>query len=243
MRRKLIAVFVLIVTGTFALSIRDEVPRWRMGGADAIHQAPLPAVGAFPLAMTTSKTIIFMGDSNTAGTRIGGQNHAYPALLTVPNRMGVPIDNRAIGGAVVPQASQARHAFFSAQLIVIMLGTNDAAPRSHLGRRTPVPLDDFRFRLTALVRNAMHQGAKVLILAAPPAGSVAMDGRIAPYRHAARDVAIETGAHFHDPAAAVGVPDGRQRESAAFLLYDGLHVSAAGQARLAKWLDQQFLAR
>lgn len=237
MRRIAITGIVLVIGGAFALGIRDEVPRWRTGGADAIRHPPLPAVGTFPLEVAADRPIIFIGDSNTAGTRIGGQARAYPALLKAPVRVGAPIDNQAIGGAIAPLAGQERKAPAHAQLSVIMLGTNDAAPRRYLGRRDRVPLDDFRLRLAALVRSAMRPNTKVLILAAPPVGSVAMDLRIAPYRLAAREVAVETGAHFLDPAAAL---DSGEPDQAPFLLYDGLHISAEGQARIAKWLDHAF---
>lgn len=237
MRRTAITGIVLILGGASALGIRDEVPRWRTGGADAIRHTPLSAIGAFPVELAAGRPIIFIGDSNTAGTRIGGQARAYPALLQAPVRVGAPIHNQAIGGAIAPLAGQEHKVAAHAQLSVIMLGTNDAAPRRYLGRRDPVALNDFRFRLAAVVRSAMRPNASVLILAAPPVGSIAMNRRIAPYRLAAREVAVETGAHFLDPAAAL---DSDEPESAPFLLYDGLHVSADGQARLAKWLDQKF---
>ncbi|WP_292938498.1 MULTISPECIES: SGNH/GDSL hydrolase family protein [unclassified Novosphingobium] len=231
------AILFLIAGGTI-LALRDEVPLWRAGGTDPVRSAPLPALGAYPIALAAGRPIVFLGDSNTAGTRTGGPHRAYPALLAVPARAAAIIDNRAFGGATVPLVAQGLSPFSRAQVVVVMLGTNDAAPRRYLGKRHPVALDDFRIRLTTVVRNAMGEGVKVLILAAPPAGSVAMNARIAPYRHAARDVAAQTGVHFHDPAASL---DGLKHESAAFLLHDGLHVSDAGQAILARWLDTLFV--
>lgn len=232
------AAILFLIAGGLFLALRDEVPLWRAGGTDPVRRAPLPALGAYPIALAAGRPIVFLGDSNTAGTRTGGPHRVYPALLAVPARAAL-IDNRAFGGATVPLVAQGLSPFSRAQVVVVMLGTNDAAPRRYLGRRHPVALDDFRNRLTAVVRNAMSEGAKGLILAAPPAGSVAMDARIVPYRHAARDVAAQTGAYFYDPAASL---NGLKQEGAAFLLYDGLHVSDAGQAILARWLDTLLVA-
>lgn len=238
MRFIAIAGVISLIGGGLFLALGDEVPLWRAGGADPVRRAPLPALGAYPIVLAAGRPIVFLGDSNTAGTRTGGPHRAYPALLAVPARAAL-IGNRAFGGATAPLVAQGLSPFSRAQVVVVMLGTNDAAPRRYLGKRHPVAFDDFRIRLTTVVRDAMGEGAKVLILAAPPAGSVAMDARIAPYRHAARDVAAQTGAHFHDPAASL---DGQKQEGAAFLHYDGLHVSDAGQAVLARWLDTLLVA-
>lgn len=232
------AVTTLAVVLAFFLMLSGELPRWCKGGVDPVRHVPLQPVGSYPIVAVSGRPMVFIGDSNTVGTRIGGRGRAYPALLKLPKHAKAVIDNRAVGGALVPLAGQVGEPLQNAQIAVVMLGTNDAATRRYLGRRTPVVLDLFRKRLASVVRKAMIDGAKLLILAAPPAGSVAMDERIAPYRRAARDVAIQTGAHFHDLVSAL---DGTQRECGAFLLYDGLHISELGQSVIANWLETLFV--
>lgn len=229
----------LAAGATALLLARDEIPQLRAGGANVIAHPPLAPLGKFPVLLDAGRPIVFVGDSNTAGSRVGGSAHSYPAFLTVPRRIGSPIVNKAVGGATAPLFEQTSDTFSQAQLVVVMFGTNDAAPRRYFGGRKPVAMDLFCERMTRLVRDAGSHGATVVILAAPPAGSVAMDERIAPYRAAARVVAEQAGTRFLDPMDALKPTDAAEP----VLAYDGIHLTASGQDRLARWLDQRLAVR
>lgn len=229
-----------LLAGIAGLALmRDEIPHWRSAGADPVAHAPLAPLGKFPILLDSGKPVMFIGDSNMSGGRVGGRDHAFPALLALPARVGAMRVNLAVGGAIAPSDLAQDERFAQAQLAVVMFGTNDAAPRRFLAKRAAVSVSVFRDRLEKLVRDVSGHGAEVLILAAPPAGSVAMDQRIAPYRAAARVVAERTGARFLDPMAALA-PD---EATPAVLARDGIHLTMAGQERVARWLDQRLAAR
>lgn len=220
-----------------SIALRNEIPGWRLGGATAVLHPPLASSGTYPIRLDRQSTIVVLGDSNVSGSRVGSRDAAFPALLEVPRKDGIDVVNLGRGGATVPERAMAKSASVPPQLVIIMFGTNDAAPRWFLGRQKVVAPDLYSARLTAIVRSYAGQGAKVLVLAPPPAGSVAMDRRIAPYRLAAREVALQAGVHFADPAEAFAA-----MQMTADLQYDGLHLSVAGQERLAQWLDQLLAA-
>lgn len=232
-----IAGALLLPAAIASIALRNEIPGWRLGGANAVLHPPLASAGTFPIRIDSHGTIVLLGDSNVSGSRVGGRDVAFPALLDVPRTAGIDVVNLGRGGGTVPDRVMATSASVPPQLVIIMFGTNDAAPRWILGRQKVVAPDLYAARLTATVRSHAEQGAKVLVLASPPAGSVAMDRRIAPYRLAARNVALQAGAHFADPAEAFAAT-----RMTADLQYDGLHLSVAGQERLARWLDQLLAA-
>lgn len=237
-RRAARVVGALLLPAVIAsIALRNEIPGWRPGGANAVLHPPLASSGTFPIRLDRHGTIVALGDSNVSGSRVGGRDMAFPNLLEVPRKAGIAIVNLGRGGGTVLQSVMTTSASAPPQLVIIMFGTNDAAPRWILGRQKAVAPASYSERLAATVQSYAGQGAKVLVLAPPPAGSMAMDRRIAPYRELARSVAVQTGAHFADPAEAFAAT-----RMTADLQYDGLHLSIAGQHRLARWLDQLLAA-
>ncbi len=210
---------------------RGEVPRWTADGAQASCPAPLDSLGSFPIALARGETVTFMGDSNTSGARIGGPDAAYPALTARLMGNGFLAAVTANGGATVMSRDWPRVVRPMRGLLVVMLGSNDAAPRGLLSRRKSVPLNAYAQALDAIVVNWQAAGGQVLVLAPPPAGSDAMNHRLAPYRVAAQAVARSRGAYFRDPCEAM-----LHAVDPAVLQYDGLHLNANGQSTVAAWL-------
>lgn len=225
----LVGTVVLAATGYAAIS--GELPKWRPGGADPVLHEPLDAVSA-RIGLRAGERVVFEGDSNTAGTRVGGGRNAFPERLRQLCDCTITVENRAVGGATVDTWAVASAK--GAGLVVIMRGTNDAAPRGLLSSRSAVPITRFRKALVDAIAKYRRDGAQVLVLAASPAGSPAMDRRIAPYRLAARRAAEDAGAAFMDPVTAFAAPGGQK-----LLQYDALHLTRHGQDVLAAWLARE----
>lgn len=214
------------------LAASGEVPRWRSGGSAMVLHDPLAAHGPCGLAGSGPARVLFMGDSNMAGERVGGAARAFPQLAANLLGADLAILNRARGGAVLYGAAPQGDDAEGIDLVVIMFGSNDAAPRGILTRKLRWNPDRFGEDMAELVQSWRQRGAQVLVLAALPAGSHAMDRRIAPFRRAARAGAEAGGGCFRDPVAAFAAagPGGT------YLQYDGLHLSPLGQQALARWL-------
>lgn len=210
-----------------------EVPNWEVGGALPVGTKPLAANGG-RISLSRGDLVVFEGDSNTAGERVGGENHAFPEQFRLASGESLRVENRARGGATVvtwtPRPTQ------GARLVILMFGSNDAAPRGMFSDRMAVPHSTFRSRLRSAITRYQKEGAQVLVLAAPPAGAKAMDERIAPYRLAARQVAQSSGAIFRDPAEAFATSPSQPP-----LQYDALHLTKAGHRALAEWLAASIL--
>lgn len=209
--------------------LSGEVPAWRAGGT-AIGSGPgLPPLGDCPIALNQRPAILFIGDSNTSGARVGGPSKAWPELLA--QRLGgkASIDNAASGGATIADAAAVMGGAGAPDLVVIMLGTNDAAPRGLLQTKQAIPVSRFREQLLATARSWREAGSQVLVLAPPPAGSRAIERRIRPYRVASREAAAAARVHFLDPLAGLAGMAGSEQ----VLQYDALHLSGAGQQALA----------
>lgn len=210
-----------------------EVPNWQMGGALPVGAKPLAANGG-RISLSPGDLVVFEGDSNTAGGRVGGEDQAFPEQFRLVSGQSLRIENRAQGGTNVviwtPRPAQ------GARLVILMFGSNDAAPRGVFSDRMAVPPSTFRSRLRSAITRFREEGAQVLVLAAPPAGAKAMDERIAPYRLAARQVAESSGVMFRDPAEAFATS-----QSQPPLQYDALHLTKAGHRALAEWLAASIL--
>lgn len=211
-----------------------EIPNLRLGGVLITERSALPRVGQFPIRIADGTSIKVLGDSNSTGSRVGGQEYAWPALLQGMLGSFVSIENHAVGGAIVQEpltnCAESVERVAKPALVVIMFGTNDAAPRRWLGSHRVVSPDKFRTRLEALVEACREDEAPVLLLAAPPAGSPAMDWRVQPYRRIAHEVATSKGAFFIDPAEVLS--------GEILLKVDGLHLNRAAQRKLAGLLHQ-----
>lgn len=216
------------VVGAGWASMSGEVPNWVVGGTRPTHRKSLADLGG-RIALSSGDLVLFEGDSNTAGTNVGGSDHAFPELLRLVSGQTIRIANRARGGESVLTWTP-RHTG-GARLVILMFGSNDAAPRRMLGCRAPVPPLVFRGKLVEVIKRYRGEGAEVLLLAPPPAGAKAMDERIDPYRVAARQAAEISGAKFRDPADAFATS-----LSEPLLQYDALHLTKVGHIALTKWL-------
>lgn len=223
--------FAGMLLGGFAvLALKDEVPNWATSGARMQVSQVQPSLGAFPIRLTSAAVVVFEGDSNLSGSRVGGAAHAVPALINARANSAWKTCNLAIGGARAVDWPE--RPGIDADLYVIMLGSNDAAARGWLSTRPPVSLDTYEDAMKRLIAARLAMGAQVLVLTPPPAGATAIDRRIQPYRLAARRAALATGASFADTAAAFADVG----KEAVPLQFDALHLSIEGQELLAGWL-------
>lgn len=232
--RKVVAGSALALVCGLAWTAYQEVPGRTVSAADILPGATEPAIDICTDGSRNIVQLIFIGDSNTSGSRLQARESAYPfqlaELLSPATRVEVLANGGArVSDAAVPTGDQLENA-----VTVIMMGTNDAAPRGWLKmNEQPTHVTEFREGLAAVARLWASATGEVVILAPPPAGSPAMRRRIAPYRQAARRAARDAGVAFLDsavPLAAAG--------SSAVLQQDGLHLNDAGHRRLASWLAQ-----
>lgn len=207
-----------------------EIPHWRPDGTAMARVEPLaPVGGTEPIVLRPGANIIAMGDSLTSGSHGGGKRAAYPALLAERLGAGIAVINRGVGGQTAPEGVRQWSEATTGDLVIVMYGTNDAAIRGMVKGARPVPVPRFEHVLATLVRRHRAAGSQVLLLAPPPAGSAAMNRRLAPYRQAVRKVAMATDVRFLDPASAFA-------GLSAPLRYDALHFRSVAERKLADWL-------
>ncbi|PEQ10473.1 hypothetical protein B2G71_22205 [Novosphingobium sp. PC22D] len=178
-----------------------------------------------------------MGDSNVSGSKVGGPAVAFPAALEARLGHGISVDSLGRGGETAGERQSRPLRLGGAQLCILMYGTNDAAARGWLSSHDRVPIADFRDALTQIVAQCQEQSAQVLLLAAPPAGTAAIEARVAPYRVAMREVAIATGSRFRDPVEAFQTAKDRP-----MLTHDALHLTREAHRLLADWLALHLVA-
>lgn len=204
-----------------------------------VQREPLDPVGSYPLPLADGARIFLIGDSNTAGSRLDEPRSPFGDWLQAQLGGRATIVNLGVGGQTVADARRTRPEEVSTgDVVVVMLGTNDAAPRGFLANRRPVAMDLFRKELEGLITDYRDGGSQVLVLAPPPTGSAAMERRIVPYRDAVSQIAIGGSASFLDPAAAFAAPP----DGEVLLQYDALHLNDRGHEMLGKWLAEQFVA-
>lgn len=237
--RRIIGPAALILTlGAVAALSSGEVPRWTLSGARMQMRAPLAVSLGALLPMPAAGHILFVGDSNTAGSRIGGPALAFPAIFADALGIRSRVSVSAFGGATASAMSERGLPVERPVVAFVLLGTNDAAPRGILSSRRPVPVSDYRHQLAGLIARLQQRGAKVIVLAPPPVGTAAMARRLQPYVEASRQTAIATKSAFRDTAAAFGLPD-----KEGLLHHDALHLNPEAQRRLGLWLaDQTIMA-
>lgn len=218
---------------TVALTASGEIPAWSLHGSRFAALAPLAPAGSFPIRIDSSSTVVVRGDSNATDVRIGGAP-AWPWWFARKLRSHVKIVVQAHGGDTAGQASQ-RHGDFAryTDLCILALGTNDAAPRGWLSDKRATPVAAYSMQMQAMIADCQAKGAIVVVLAPLPAGSRAMNRRLAPYRLVARDVAVAQGAQFLDPPFAQATFAGN---SPRLLNYDALHLNAEAHQELGEWL-------
>jgi lysophospholipase L1-like esterase len=162
----------------------------------------------------TRETIVFFGDSITAG-------HGLPLEVAFPHRvgtaLGLSVRNAGISGDVTAGGLRRLESdvlAYRPKLVVVELGANDVFQR--------VPRGQTLENVRAIVRRLREDGAGVVLVHIQMGafGGDALEG----YRAIAR----EEGAWFVEDFLRGVVPD---------LTTDGLHPTADGHARLAARLE------
>jgi lysophospholipase L1-like esterase len=225
------ALLLLMACGAL-WALWPEVPRWSGDGARAIGHDPLPPLAEQRLALSRGGGVLCQGDSNVRGK----PRVAVPFCTEFGLATGLKAELRGHGGDTTAEGAERwrDQGTTPADLVILLYGTNDAAPRSWLGGHMPVPPDRYRDALAALAISHREHGALVLVLAPLPAGSPAMERRLQPYRAAARAAAAHSGSLFLDPAPAFAAPAAQPA-----LRRDGLHLNQRGHRALGQWLARQ----
>jgi len=229
----------LVVVALAALAalvaLWPEIPRWSGDGTRALGHEPLSPLATRLPPVTPGARVLCQGDSNVRGKPAV----AMPFCAELARLAGLRVELRGHGGdttaAGAARWATASNAEHPPAIVILLYGSNDAAPRAWLGRRRPVPLAEFRAALAHLAAAHAARGADVLILAPPPAGSPAMERRLQPYRLAAREAAAEAHCAFLDPAPAFAPADAQPA-----LRRDALHLNQRGHHALGQWLARQF---
>jgi lysophospholipase L1-like esterase len=189
------------------------------------------------LCPSAGEVIELRGDSHVAGSRMGvpagTTGRAYPQVMQEQFAFPVKVIASGVGGFTAPMAEQHwRNSSAQGRIVMLAFGTNDAAPRGWLAAKQPVPVASFRASLTRQLARLRSQGARPALIAPPPAGSEAMNERIAPYRQAVAAVGKATGTPVFDPAEAIAGCADQQP----LLVHDALHFNQAGHQCIGTWL-------
>lgn len=235
MRYAVLAILAISLIGAWLFW--EEVPAWRIGGTKVL---PIEIVAKGldqPACPAPGETFELRGDSHVAGDRMGSvpgiASLPYGRVLEQELREQFPLLLRGQGGFTAHNADEAwRDASPRGDVILIALGTNDAAVRGWVRNRSAVPLDEFEASLMSQIRRETERGAKVALLAPPPAGSEAINRRLQPYREAVARVGQSAGVSVFDPAIALEHCDA----SGPLLGYDALHFNALGHRCIGVWL-------
>eukprot|EP00887_Chlorella_sp_A99_P005674 scaffold1.g5674.t1 len=213
--------------------------------------------GAPPRPAATRPSIVLFGDSITQkGFGLGG----WAAALANQYQRRADVINRGYNGyntrwalnildRVLPPGCGAASPGVS--LAVIWFGANDAALPDLTSARQHVPLPEYQANLEAMVAHAKQQGVQSVLLLTPP--PVSEPERIAhalrtyniklkasertnevagQYAAAAKAAAARHGVACVDLHAALQATEGWQQ----LFLEDGLHLTPAGNDRVAKLL-------
>lgn len=237
-RARVVALAIAAVALGLLAVLRHEVPQWRSGGTESISAS---SVAVLPLKLAcppNGANIAILGDSHVAGSRMQGAGAAFGVAMEEALAGRVQVTSYGIGGetAIGGERRWRGRDLPGTDLVILAYGTNDAAPRGWLRGKTAVLPSDFKAALTRQVAGWRERGKDVVVLAPPPGGSLAIAGRIAPYRQAASDAARALGVAVLDPADAFASCPQAQP----VLTYDALHMNGAGHACLGKWLGHQF---
>lgn len=233
-KAKILAWGTVITAGALCVvaAASHGIPRWTPAGARAIVHEPLAPVGSFPIELAAGARITLHGDSNMAGNRLEGASKTFAQVMAANLSPAPGVANLARGGSTAAQGADRAAGSDCGDLAIVMFGTNDAAPRGMLSRREPESPAEFARAMDALVAHCLASGAQVLVLAAPPAGTRAMERRIAPYREQARSVAAANDVNFLDPVSALASESGRGD----LLQHDALHLTEVAHSLIADWL-------
>lgn len=234
---KVIAIAVTVVLLGLLALVRQEIPKWRIGGT---HSTPASSVAHVPdpfSCPSDGMKIAIIGDSHVAGSGIGGAEAAYGDVLQQALGGRVEVARYGVGGETAAGGEARWHGrdLPGVDLIILAYGTNDAAPRGWLASQSPVPVKDFNASLIRQIAGWRDRGIEVVLLAPPPGGSTAIARRLSPYREAAGVVGRSADAAVLDPANAFASCPSAQP----VLAGDALHMNASGHQCLGRWLARQ----
>lgn len=229
------------VCGIVALGILwPELPHWRLGGTRSVSTPSVSHTGTQHICPGAYARIVILGDSHVLGSRMGNQaateTQSFGKVLerTLPNGANVAV--YGAGGDTSRMGEERWSAKeFSADLVMIAYGTNDAAPRGWLRRKSPIPIAEYKASLERQIAKRHARSQAIILLAPPPAGSSAIMARLAPYRTAMQEVGREKKITVFDPADAFASCLLQEP----LLTYDALHMNAAGHACLGQWLARR----
>lgn len=236
MKWNTLILLLLLGVGAY-LALQDELPSWRAGGARSLPVEAVRHAAPETIALAPGSTIELRGDSLVAGQ---GAGVAYGQVLEDALGSGISVEAEGLGGFTAAMAQrhwQDREA--KGALVLIALGTNDAAPRGWLGAKQSTDMQAFEASLEAQASAVIAQGSAVAFIAPPPAGSLAINARLQPYRTAVRRVGERMGISVFDPAEAFDICETEQP----LLSFDALHMNDAGQHCLGAWLAEQLAPR
>lgn len=219
------------------IALQHEIPRWRGDGSAAVAAQPVGHLPQ-PLACPAPGTrIAIIGDSHVAGSRMEPDGIPFGVVFEEALAGQIIVERYGVGGETAAASEQRWRSrdLEGFDWVMLMLGTNDAAPRGWLRNKQPVPLAEFKASLIRQIDHWQSRGHSVVLLAAPPGGSPAIAKRITPYRQAVREVGRVSGVAVLDPAEALATCPA----DAPALTRDALHMNAAGHLCLGTWLAQQ----
>jgi lysophospholipase L1-like esterase len=236
-KAKLAGIVMLGSMLALAVALWDEIPQWRLAGTRSIPAASVAFGMQILPCSATQDTMAIFGDSHVSGIVADGAPQASFGRFLAEAR-GAPgaVSQHGIGGhtAQMGEATWGSEAI-AADVVLLMYGTNDAAPRGWLRPKQPVPLPAFTASLTRQIMLWRARNAAVVLVAPPPGGSRAIQARLAPYRKAVRQLGQSLGVPVIDPADAFAAEPAAQP----VLTYDALHMNAAGHRALGRWIAAQ----
>ena len=216
-----------------------QLPLPGAAGLAPVATTPLADHGAFPILLPPAVRIVCEGDSLTYGAQSDGPRPpingagSHRAETGWPEALeralpGLSVENRGFPGDTVALGARRWQGYPPGALAILMFGTNDAGVRPW--KRPAASAEAFQQRLARLIARHRAAGAQVLVLAPPPPGTRFAEQRLRPYRRAARDAALATGAHFLDPARFLP-------KRGDVLQRDGLHLTSAANAAIARGIS------
>lgn len=227
----------LVVTLALVATLWPEIPQWRSAGTRSMA-APSVAYGTGHLRCPEpDAAIAIIGDSHVAGVAAGG---APPARFgdLIAESLGRPA-TVALYGMGGHTAEMGENTWLSqaidADIVLLMYGANDAAPRGWLRTKRAVPVSAFAASLARQIAHWRAANSAVILVAPPPGGSAAIQDRLTPYRTAVHELGQAQNVPVIDPADAFAAAPSSQP----VLTHDALHMNAAGHRALARWITTQ----
>jgi lysophospholipase L1-like esterase len=236
-KAKMTGVAALGLMVALMAALWQEIPRWRVAGTRSVA-APSVAYGRQLLSCPTTKpTIAILGDSHVAGvTAAGVPPDSFGNVIAASLGRPAVVSLYANGGHTAEMGEKAWVSqAIDADILLLMYGTNDAAPRGWLRAKRAVPLQTFKSSLARQITHWRTRNIAVILVAPPPGGSAAIQARLAPYRNAVQKLGQAYSVPVIDPADAFAIDPSVQP----VLTHDALHMNANGQKALGQWVAKQ----